>query len=90
MARPPSSADVFRAISDPTRRRIVELLAEHPRTAGEIAGAFETCHSTVSEHLGILRRAKLVTYVEEGGRRIYSLTPEPLSEVTRWSQRFNQ
>jgi DNA-binding transcriptional ArsR family regulator len=85
MARPIASADVFRAIADPTRRRIIDLLAERPRTAGEIAASFQSCQSTVSEHLGILRRASLVTYTEQSGRRTYELVPTPLQEVAEWS-----
>jgi DNA-binding transcriptional ArsR family regulator len=85
MARPLASADVFRAIADPTRRRIIDLLAEQPRTAGEIAASFQSCQSTVSEHLGILRRAELVTYTERAGRRTYELTPDPLREVANWA-----
>jgi DNA-binding transcriptional ArsR family regulator len=85
MARPVASADVFRAVADPTRRGIINLLAERPRTAGEIAAAFESCQSTVSEHLSILRRASLVAYTEERGRRTYELTPAPLEEIAEWS-----
>jgi DNA-binding transcriptional ArsR family regulator len=87
--RPTASPDVFRAIADPTRRRIIELLAERPRTAGEIARSFDTCQSTVSEHLGVLRRASLVTYTEERGRRTYELTPAPLGDVANWSKRWS-
>lgn len=89
MARPRSSADVFRAIADPTRRRIIELLAERPRTAGEIANAFESCQSTVSEHLAVLRRAELVSYTDEKGRRTYELVPEPLREAAHWAARWD-
>jgi DNA-binding transcriptional ArsR family regulator len=85
MARPASSADVFRAVGDPTRRRIIELLHERPRSAGEIAASFSSCHSTVSEHLAILRRAAVVTYTEKEGRRIYELTPAPLEELAAWA-----
>ena len=88
MARPSASADAFRAIADPTRRRIVELLAERPRTAGDIANAFESCQSTISEHLGVLRRASVVTYTESRGRRTYELSPEPLREIADWSARW--
>jgi DNA-binding transcriptional ArsR family regulator len=88
VARPRASSDVFRAIADPTRRHIIDLLAERPRTAGELAGAFDSCQSTVSEHLGILRRAGLVTYAEHLGRRTYELTPAPLREAAEWSARW--
>lgn len=89
MARPAASADVFRAIADPTRRRIIELLADRPRTAGELSNAFESCQSTVSEHLGVLRRSQLVTYTESAGRRTYELTPGPLAEAAAWSARWS-
>lgn len=88
MARPQAGDDAFRAIADPTRRKIVELLAERPHTAGEIANSFTTCQSTVSEHLGILRRAGLVTFTEQAGRRTYRLLAEPLAEVATWSARY--
>lgn len=88
MTRPPASEDPFRAIADPTRRKIIELLARRPHTAGELARSFATCQSTVSEHLGILRRAGLVTFTEEASRRIYRLTPSRLSEVATWSSRY--
>lgn len=88
MPRPRAGEDAFRAIADPTRRKIIELLAEQPRTAGQIAAAFTSCQSTVSEHLGILRRAALVTYTEQAGRRTYTLTPGPLTEIATWSTRY--
>lgn len=88
MARPRASEDPFRAIADPTRRTIIELLASRPRTAGELASGFATCQSTVSEHLGILRRAGLVTCTEQAGRRTYRLAPSPLAEVAAWSARY--
>jgi DNA-binding transcriptional ArsR family regulator len=88
MSRPQASEDPFRAIADPTRRTIIELLSGRPMTAGALAKSFTTCQSTVSEHLGILRRAGLVSYTEEAGRRTYRLTPEPLSQVSAWVTRY--
>jgi DNA-binding transcriptional ArsR family regulator len=85
MSRPSASEDAFRAIADPTRRAIIDMLAQGPRSAGEIAASFETCQSTVSEHLAVLRRAAIVTYEQQDGRRIYNLTPSPLREVAAWS-----
>lgn len=89
MARPQASEDPFRAIADPTRRKIIELLSERPRTAGELAKSFTVCQSTVSEHLGILRRAGLVSYTEQAGRRTYSLTLAPLTAIAAWSARYS-
>ena len=88
MPRPGADQDAFRAIADPTRRKILELLAERSRTAGELAASFTTCQSTVSEHLGVLRRAGLVSFVERAGRRTYTLLPAPLIEVAEWSTRY--
>ncbi|WP_158542890.1 ArsR/SmtB family transcription factor [Phytoactinopolyspora halophila] len=90
MPRPQAGEDPFRAIADPTRRRIIELLSEQPRTAGELARSFATCHSTVSEHLSILRQTGLVSYTEQASRRIYSLRPGPLTEIATWSARYSQ
>jgi DNA-binding transcriptional ArsR family regulator len=73
-------------VADPTRRAIIDMLAERPRSAGEIAASFGTCQSTVSEHLAVLRKAGIVAYAQEGGRRIYELTPSPLQEVAAWSR----
>jgi DNA-binding transcriptional ArsR family regulator len=53
-----------------------------------LAGSFTTCQSTVSEHLGILRRAGLVRYTEQASRRVYALTPSRLAEVAAWSARY--
>lgn len=65
------------------------MLRDRSRSAGEIAAAFGTCQSTVSEHLAVLRRAAVVTYAQEGGRRIYSLTPSPLREVADWASTWS-
>ena len=89
VARPSASEDVYRAIADPTRRGIIDLLASRSRSAGELAASFSVCHSTVSEHLAILRRAGIVTYSESAGRRIYELTPGPLGEVAAWASSWS-
>jgi DNA-binding transcriptional ArsR family regulator len=80
---------VFRAVADPTRRRIIDLLVEQPRTPSMLAESFETCQSTISEHLRILREAGLVSYVETRGRRSYRLVTEPLGELAAWSRRWD-
>ena len=75
-------------LSEPTRRRIVELLAEGERTAGEIAAQFETSRPGVSRHLRVLRESGLVLAREEGQRRVYSLDPAPLAELDDWLGRL--
>jgi DNA-binding transcriptional ArsR family regulator len=85
VARPAASTDVFRAVADPTRRAIIDLLARGDRSAGSLAQAFDLCQSTVSEHLAVLRRVGLVGFEESGGRRIYRLHAEPLREIVAWA-----
>ncbi len=72
------------AIADPTRRRIVELLADGERSAGEIAAQFETSRPGVSRHLRVLREYGLVQVRGDGQRRIYSLDAAPLAELDSW------
>ena len=76
------------ALSDPTRLRIVELLAEDERTAGEIASHFPTSRPGISRHLRVLREQGLVQARGEGRRRIYSLDPEPLAQLDAWLARY--
>jgi DNA-binding transcriptional ArsR family regulator len=75
------------ALSDPTRRRIVALLAEGPRTATELHRQFPIAGPAVSRHLRVLREAGLVEErrtPDDGRVRLYGLRPEPLSELARW------
>jgi DNA-binding transcriptional ArsR family regulator len=75
---------VHEALADPTRRRLVELLAEGERAAGELAGEFDVSRPAVSRHLRVLREAGLVTWRGDAQRRIYSLEPKPLEELDAW------
>ncbi len=72
------------ALADPTRLRIVELLAERERSAGELAECFAMSQPAVSRHLGRLRASGLVSVKPEAQRRIYSLEPAPLDELEEW------
>jgi DNA-binding transcriptional ArsR family regulator len=76
--------NAFEALADPTRRRIVELLADGERSAGEIAAQFETSRPGVSRHLRVLREHGLVRAREQAQRRLYSLDPAPLAELDEW------
>jgi DNA-binding transcriptional ArsR family regulator len=78
---------VFEALADPTRRRILELLAERERVAGELAGEFRVSRPAISRHLRVLREAGLVSYRGEAQRRVYRFEPGRLSEVDRWVER---
>lgn len=74
----------FTALADPTRRRIVELLAAGELTAGEIVGHFDLTPPAISQHLKMLREARLVRVRAEAQRRIYRLDPDGLVEIAAW------
>jgi DNA-binding transcriptional ArsR family regulator len=74
----------FAALADPTRRRIVEMLARGPLAAGEIAGRFTISASAVSQHLKVLRSAKLVRSRVAAQQRIYELDTDGLAGLESW------
>jgi DNA-binding transcriptional ArsR family regulator len=80
--------NALEALADPTRRRIVELLAERERNAGELAAQFDVSRPAVSRHLRVLREQGLVRTRELGTQRIYSLEPEPLAELDAWLGKY--
>ncbi len=80
--------NAFLALADPTRRRIVELLADGERSAGELAAEFATSRPGVSRHLRVLREHGLVRAREDGARRLYSLDTAPLAELDDWLARY--
>ena len=75
------------ALADPTRRRIVELLAQRDHTAGEIVDEFDMSAPAISQHLKVLREAGLVTTRAEGQSRIQMLNPEGLDELGAWLEK---
>ena len=85
-----ASHDAFRAISDPTRRAILDQLAERDRSVGELCESFDMTQPAVSQHLRVLRDAGLVTPRQEGRRRFYRLEPEPLRAVHDWVQHYER
>lgn len=81
--------DTFSAVADPTRRAILDLLAEHERPVGYIAGAFPSISQpAVSKHLRILRDAGLVSVQVHAQQRIYSLEPKALAELDAWIAKY--
>lgn len=74
------------ALADPTRRRIVELLAARPMTAGEVHATFPIANPAVSRHLRVLREAGVITElpVSDGRVRLYTLRPESLDPLSSW------
>ncbi len=77
----------FSALADPTRRRVVDLLRERPRRAGEIAQTFGMSRPAMSRHLRVLRTRGLVEEKRDAGdarARVYHLRPEPIDELSTW------
>lgn len=77
-------SDVFSVIADPTRRRIVRILAEQTHTVGAVVEKLSMSQPTISKHLKVLRDADVVSVTVEGQRRLYSLNPEVFATVTDW------
>ena len=88
-AAPPADP-VFRAVSDPTRRAILELLTNEERSASELAEPFEMTQAAISQHLRTLREADLVQVRKEGRRRIYRLNAIPLQVLFDWAAYFEE
>lgn len=80
----PSFVHSLAALADPTRRRIVELLAERDLAAGEIAARFKLSAPAISQHLKVLRAAALVRVRADAQRRIYELDPDGLAALEQW------
>ena len=85
-----AGVDALTALADPTRRRIVEMLAQRELSAGEIAGRFEVSAPAISQHLKVLRDAQLVRVRAEAQRRIYELDPDGLGELHTWLGNIRQ
>jgi DNA-binding transcriptional ArsR family regulator len=75
--------EAIRAIAEPNRRRILQLVTATELSAGEIASRFEITRPAVSQHLGVLREAGLVSERRDGTRRLYSLRPEGFDDL-KW------
>ncbi len=80
---------VWRALANPHRRRILDLLRERPRTTGELAEALGESRFLVMQHLGLLREADLVVAEVDGRRRINHLNPVPIQAIhERWVGKY--
>ena len=75
---------VLHAVADQSRRTVLDILRDHPATAGELADALPIARPGVSRHLRVLREAGLVDVRQEAQRRIYSLRPDALADVDEW------
>ena len=80
----------FAALADPTRRGLYERLRRRPHTVGELARVARITQPAVSQHLRVLRESGFVTVRPDGARRLYALSPEPLTDVDAWLDRFRR
>lgn len=88
MTRTQTTADVFRAIADPTRRTILDRLRAGPANAGTLAADFRSSRPAISRHLKVLRRARLVVDERIGRERVYTVNPVPLQGVVGWLEGY--
>ena len=79
---------VFKALNDPTRREILELLQQRDMTAGEIVDHFTISGPSISHHLDLLKQAGLVTAEKEGQYIYYSLNTTVVDEIIKWFLQF--
>ena len=83
--------DIFYALSDPTRRKILELLASQGElTATQIYANFQVSPPAISQHLKVLREANLVKMEKHAQQRIYQINPEVVLELEDWSKQLAQ
>ncbi|MFT3692023.1 MAG: metalloregulator ArsR/SmtB family transcription factor [Kofleriaceae bacterium] len=82
--------DVFGALANPVRRDILVYLKKGPRKVNDLASNFELGRPAVSEHLQVLRKAKLVREEPRGRERFYHLDPRPLADVEKWMAIFER
>jgi len=84
----------FDVLGDPVRRRILDLLADGERAAGEVSAVvqreFGISQPGVSQHLRVLRENGFATVRADGARRLYSVDPEPLREIDAWLDRYRR
>lgn len=81
--------DVFQAIADPTRRRVLQLLAASDKPIAIICEQFSTSRTAVVKHLKILEQAELVSAKKQGREKIYTLHADRLKEIEDWLQYFD-
>jgi DNA-binding transcriptional ArsR family regulator len=83
--------DMFSALAEPTRRNIVEMLASKGKlSANDIYGKFSVSHPAISQHLKILREAKLVSVEKRAQQRIYELNPKSIQALEKWAKHTTQ
>jgi len=87
---PAPQIDVFAALANPVRREILSQLKKGPSAVNALAQRFQVGRPAISEHLQVLRRARLVREEPRGRERYYHLDPRPLDQVERWLDGFTR
>jgi DNA-binding transcriptional ArsR family regulator len=82
--------DVFQAIADPTRRQIIQMLAQKPMNINSVADQFPASRVAISKHLKILMECGLVLVEQKGRERFCEAQPEKLREVSDWVEQYKQ
>lgn len=82
--------NLFKALNDPTRRAILELLKSKDMTAGEIADEFDISKPSISHHLDLLKQAGLVVSVKEGQFIVYSINTTVMDEMLKWLMQLSK
>ncbi len=83
--------DMFSALAEPTRRNIIEALANNGQlSASDIYGRFKVSHPAISQHLKVLRETNLVRMEKHAQQRLYKLNTESMLEVERWAKQMVQ
>jgi DNA-binding transcriptional ArsR family regulator len=90
MSQSAKKHDVFQAIADPTRRRVLHLLSEKEMPISEIISHFPISRTAIAKHLHILAEAELISGRKEGREKIYRLQPQSFQELQQWLSYFDQ
>jgi len=81
---------LFKALNDPTRREILEMLKDGDMTAGDIADRFNMTKPSISHHLTLLKQADLVIDIRKGQFIYYSLNATVLDDIVKWFMQFDK
>jgi DNA-binding transcriptional ArsR family regulator len=88
MPRTPATADVYSAVAEPKRRRVLDALQAGERSVTDIVAALDWPQPQVSKHLGVLRQVGLVSVRQEGRQRLYSVRGVGLKPIHDWVKTF--
>ncbi len=82
--------DVFQAIADPTRRAIINLVAQQPMNLNAVADRFDISRPAISKQIGILTECGLLTVKQQGRERFCEVQLKPLREVSDWIEQYSR